>query len=387
MSAFKPSADDGAMTLAMDRMAQSLRDSASTQEPDWDAMEARLMAQVEVQEVQERKATRYRSMGAGFLALAASFALWMGHTQAPQATSEQPLAAAVEPVRSRVVDASTLAEVRWTDEVWRDASSLKSGDILEPTGELALATIGQVRWRLSPGARAVIVRASNEVRPTVRLERGSLHAKVVPVAPGSGIDESFAVEVAQTRVAVHGTEFTVDVRDASLLVTVDEGVVGVGPVGSNGRTERALLTAPTQAEVSADGASTVTRLPYGEAVAPTPADVRGARGLKPISRDKEERGDVTAPAVMPEVAVRPLSTQTLRSAVEGCFASAYSVRSDVNLQVSTVLDLRLNPDGSVVGARFSPPLKPEFQACVGAALERGFTPGTPSQTLPFSLGK
>src|SRR5205085_6851243 len=85
---------------------------------------------------------------------------------------------------------------------------------------------------------------------TIELAYGSVHADVVPRAEG----EAFAVEIEHTRVAVHGTSFTVSREGDRVVVEVAHGSVAVGPTGHPGSTQGWLLVGPDQASFSLDGA-------------------------------------------------------------------------------------------------------------------------------------
>ena len=96
---------------------------------------------------------------------------------------------------------------------------------------------------------------------TLELERGSVQAEVVPRAPAEGLVEAFAVEVGQTRVAVHGTSFTVTRLADGVLVDVEHGAVAIGPTSHHGDTTGHLLVGPSRAIFSTRGGSVARFVP------------------------------------------------------------------------------------------------------------------------------
>src|SRR5262249_7964748 len=111
-----------------------------------------------------------------------------------------------------------------------------------------------VTFTVAPGSRIQLTRADRDgERPgalTIALNEGSVHAEVRPQAQG----EAFAVEVGHTRVAVHGTSFTVSRDGDRVIVEVAPGSVAIGPTGHPGSTQGWLLVGPDQASFSLDGA-------------------------------------------------------------------------------------------------------------------------------------
>ena len=107
---------------------------------------------------------------------------------------------------------------------------------------------GVVSLALAPNSRIEVV--ANDLGTTehtggvtVALSRGSLHADVTPRTEG----EVFAVEVERTRIAVHGTSFTVSREGDRVIVDVAHGSVAVGPVGHPGATHGWLVVGPDRA--------------------------------------------------------------------------------------------------------------------------------------------
>ncbi|MEI2708311.1 MAG: FecR domain-containing protein [Chitinophagaceae bacterium] len=123
----------------------------------------------------------------------------------------------------------------------------------------------------------------------VRLERGSLRVEVQPDLAKQGLVDVLAVEVGDTRVAVHGTAFTVSVREGEVVVEVEHGVVTVGPTGQRGATTGYQLPAGSRAAFSLDGG-------------------KRARWLAPTSKSAPEpvaAANMPAPDAAPALSVAP----------------------------------------------------------------------------------
>src|SRR5262249_7983131 len=121
---------------------------------------------------------------------------------------------------------------------------------------------GAVAWTLAPRGRVVVRSLGvSGVGHTVELERGSIRAEVTPRDPAEGLIEAFAVEVENTRGAVHGTAFSVTREGDSVIVDVEHGSVAVGPKGHVGVTTGHLLVGPKRAAFSLDGGRTARLLP------------------------------------------------------------------------------------------------------------------------------
>src|SRR4029079_6822731 len=114
---------------------------------------------------------------------------------------------------------------------------------------------GVVSFTLAPRSR-VEMASSDPGSMTVTLIHGSIHADVIPHPNG----EAFAVEIDRTRVAAHGTSFTVTRHENHAMVDIEHGAVAVGPVGHPGSTQGWLLVGPDRAMFSLDGAREATWL-------------------------------------------------------------------------------------------------------------------------------
>lgn len=101
---------------------------------------------------------------------------------------------------------------------------------------------------LGPGSKALVGRLGGSAeRQRVRLDAGHLSCSV----PKLGEAREFSVVTPDARVVVHGTRFTVDVREAEggkphTCVRVTEGKVSVHGVGADANTAAVFLTAGSQ---------------------------------------------------------------------------------------------------------------------------------------------
>ncbi|WP_437874997.1 FecR domain-containing protein [Sorangium sp. So ce513] len=235
---------------AREHMEQLLR-AEEPPEPRWDAIERELFARIEEPAPVRRAAPPRRSplgRALGFAAAAAAiaFAILAAGRSAP------PVAVAPAPPRAR-----DLAEIPRAPGAADDLDfrALRPGDSVETAAyAVSFADVGSVRWTLLPDSRAVVraVGAAG-VGHVIALERGSVRADVVTRAPEEGLVEAFAVEVDGTRVAVHGTLFTVTRLDGRVEVDVEHGTVAVGPAAYRGATTARLLVGPSRGTFSLDG--------------------------------------------------------------------------------------------------------------------------------------
>jgi hypothetical protein len=278
-------------------------------------------------------------------------------------------------------------------------SELEVGEVAQ-TGRRAAQydKPGVVSLAVAPNSRVEVV-ANDLDREhsggiTVNLARGSLHAEVTPRSFG----EVFAVEVERTRIAVHGTSFTVTREGDKVVVEVAHGSVAVGPVGHPGATHGWLVVGPDRAAFTLDGAREATWLPADETAV---AVVEPAAGAPPVaaldahaSRVKRQatapargepvassaRGDNSAPASKvsgwgegAHVEGRDPSEHEAAEAssivrqLAACYekqASAFSFR----FSVDSALKLTILPTGAIREGVFSPPLSPTLMTCADKAI-------------------
>jgi hypothetical protein len=280
-------------------------------------------------------------------------------------------------------------------------SSLAVGEVAETGGAAAVYDRpGPVRLTLAPNSRSVVV--ANDFREgprggiTLALARGSIHAAVTQHSDG----EIFAVEVEQTRVAAHGTAYSVTREANRLVVDVAEGTVAIGPVGHRGATHGWLLTAPARAAFSLDGARQATWLEATPPVAvgsvrePTavPAlpvaqgsNARPPRPALPTTRgepasiakneesaDSAERNAPTwgygVSASGGDASDRETAAiATILRQLESCYEKQIGAGA-VQFSVESSLLLTLTPSGAIREGVFTPPLSPTLMTCADKAI-------------------
>jgi hypothetical protein len=264
---------------------------------------------------------------------------------------------------------------------------VRLGDVIEPRGvSVTLERPGKLTMILDHESRARFhVEHSSADAPAggtlvLTLDRGAVEARVVPVASG----QAFAVDVEDSRVAVHGTHFRVARTAERVAVDLREGIISIGRVLDVASRQAPLVAAPAHADfVAADviGTLTVTREP---SALRAPAAIRSAASTTAIATPQPEHTRTepapARPAAAETGADRP-ETQAGRSGqpaaaprsdadVEGELANAVRAcmaerphAENVTVVVRTMLLLDLGGDGSVRGARFEPPVALDVNEC------------------------
>lgn len=333
------------------KLQQLVREARAAQlDPDavdYQRLERRLMDEVRRAPPAPARASHpsRRSTWAA-LALAAGATLWLVRAQAPvDAPSARDSAPAADPLV-------------------QDGESLAIGArVIADERAVSVTHAGRATWKLAPSSSALLT--AKGTRITVELERGSVLSEVVP----SSEPETFVVEAAGARVAVHGTVFRVSLEADRLEVQVRAGVVAVGPRGA---APAYLLEAPTNAVFSTDGLSgTINRRP-ANALPSRPS-------APPKGRARAAASTSAAASTPPKVARLELPHEPSINDIEAGIAQSFDVTSDcfrrhtpspdgVEVTVRTALSLRIMPDGSATHAEFQPPLSPDAEACARAAL-------------------
>lgn len=379
---------------ALGRLTGELR-AAPAPTLDWDRVEAELLRRTALEAARRRRrrpVSAWGSLGAFAAAAAAVVMLIAGTARHDVAVTRDRGAA--EPV-----------DVRGLPTVPQEEGSLPRYQVqalpphalIESGGEpLQLTLEGVATWILGPHSRA-IVHATDRAPHVVELVEGSIFAEVVPRRSSDEIVESFVVEVAGTRVAVHGTVFSV-VREGDVVnVEVTRGTVTVGPSSYRGATTGHLLVSPAAASFDADTGAFVKRLPRSvpdSAVAaaeaqPAPAldrDTPGDDAASVEALDDQPRRRPTAarttssataeepapvaPDPAPPAELPKLSVGQARGLVVGCLSgnAKRDEGTDTLVTISSQVTAVLAADGSVEAVRFSPPLRPDLQSRCGGAL-------------------
>ena len=307
-----------------------------------------------------------------------------------------------------------------------DLSSLEVGAVAETDARAAVYNRqGVVTFALAPNSRIEVV--ANDVETTrsggitVALSRGSIHADVTPRTEG----EVFAVEVERTRIAVHGTSFTVSRDGDRVTVDVAHGSVAVGPVGHPGSTHGWLVVGPERATFSLDGGRYANWLPRPAEIAAPPtepaadaaiaavSDGRAARPKRPSSvATTAPRGDLVASSA--KVEVRSVQGPTPKGWGEGVRADGHTATEQEASEVSTILqklaacyekqasafgvrfsvesslELSIAANGAIREGVFTPPLSPTLMGCADKAIGAAHFPGsdTPRQIrIPVQLSR
>jgi hypothetical protein len=376
---------------------------------DWDAVDRELFARVE----QERRLERARAVsprmpawgvGAAVLAAAACFALVAGKAhpsvQAIQARSiEAPVVAAAEPPAGNVVGILGGGDLLIDGKPAAVGATLHLGNVIETRGtSVTVERPGKLSMILEAGTRATVTHVQGAL--VLALDTGAVEAQVVPVPSG----EAFAVDVAGSRVAVHGTHLRVAVAGAAaaaaepdaehVVVDLSEGVVVIGAAPREGSTVGALVTAPAHAvfaPLDVAGTLQVTheaaavRPPHAIAApAPSPA-LLGTVASSPVApappRPAEPRSSSpVASPYAPNAAASPVARPAPPAAAPGPASAAAAPAADpgaaatlsaaVRSVVMTTLHVDLDADGNVRAARFDPPVAPDVNTCAAAAIYR-----------------
>jgi hypothetical protein len=418
-----PASPDHGASRALRSMIDEMRAEA-TPDLKWAEVERKLMIEVvksdAARAAQRAAAPRSPFMQAfAFAAAAALIALGVS-----TANSGAPTASAA-PVAPIAVDLAQLhaAPGEPGESGARDLAQLDVGDVVVTSdAPLTFRREGVVAFTLAPSSRITVRSVGNSrgIGTTVELEQGALRAEVVPRPASEGLVEAFAVEVARTRVAVHGTAFTVGRTDTGIIVDVEHGTVAVGPTGNVGVTTGHILVGPSRATFSLDGGATSRFLPREPAEAApaiaaaaplAPATPLGALAITEAQDPAPSAPGAhlavaphlaiaaigapvaplpsDAPAAPPAIPAAPaaLNEVVISARLHECFERASLGIADQTNAVSviSVLHLTLQADGSVRSAIFDPPLKAELMACAGGAISGKFVDGNRRIDLPVTF--
>jgi hypothetical protein len=327
-------------TGALDRLVEEAR-SEGAPALDWDAIEASLMKRV-AETPRARAPNRARTFTAVLAAAAllsiGGFLVVRSHEVLPDAARRAPVAEREAPRVRRTVNGDELAP----------GAVVTSG--AEP---VVVEHRGHVTWTLSPESTAHVESVGDVV--SLAVDRGQVSAEVVK----SRKSESFVVRVERTRVAVHGTRFRVTRLSDSVRVEVDEGIVGVGPVGRAGFD----LRAPDAATLTFDGVRTDVTATTGNVQSPAASAAKqGSRSTRP----KTAYFAPIEPDGLPRGALA--GVEQVVSSVERCLRENTVSADDLRVSVETRLTLRVDPKGTVGEAVFAPPLAPNVGTCVDEAI-------------------
>ena len=310
---------------ALSRVLSEVR-AESAPELDWERIEARLG---EEPRMPPADGTPSRGLRAAFVLAAAGLALTIGWVAAG---GRAPMASPTLPEAPRhALDGDTLGTGSRIDAI---------------TDEVAVEHARHSRWTLERGGRASVTTGGGIVR--VELEQGALVARVVP----SQKQETFVVEAAGTRVAVHGTAFRVALTADHVDVAVTEGTVLVGPRDRPGSGRP--VSANENSSFSLSGVPLVGETPANPKASRPSVDHRGASGTgRP--RELAEQPSIDE--------VEKVVSQVLELGAT-CFQSRTATANGVRVTASTTVTLRALPNGGVELVALDPPLAPPVQRCV-----------------------
>jgi len=308
---------------------------------NWDAIEERLVRHAQRSApVEARRPSLYPIAWAG-LAVAAAASLWLVSERAGVSLPQAP---------PEVIEA--------TEPLRRNGNALGIGSrVASEEREVSVDHAGRATWTLAPGSSAIL--AERGERITVRLERGSVLSEVVR----NPRPETFIVEAAGSRIAVHGTVFRVQLEGERVIVQVREGTVAVGPLGA---VPGFFLKAPAHGDFAADGRSgSIDGRPLGESEdrRRQPLKLGAARppGAAPSSSGQAP-SEVELP-VEPSINDIEAGIARIVDATSDCFSRNTKSTEGVQITVRTALSLQIEGSGAVSNVDFQPPLSPDVEEC------------------------
>jgi hypothetical protein len=324
--------------------------SDAVPEPDWDALETRLMRRVRSGEPPRTTSRSWHTVALPGLALAGAAlaaVLWLRPAPRPGSAGAP-------------VSMTSSGSGRDGDELALD-SSVRASE--EP---VTIQHRGRARWTLAPHSAATLLERSERV--VVRLESGAMEANVVP----SGRD-AFTVEVGQAKVTVRGTVFKVELRGDRIRVAVSEGSVGIAPRSSTG-TPTFVLEAGSRGDFSLDGRT--GHIDKAERVKPQPSAPKSkaaAAGDREAQAAAAQASPPPAPSALPaqpSISDIESGVMDLVNVTGSCFTRHTAPGDGVEVTVRTAVALHIGPDGLVTDLEFSPPLSPAVDACAESGIRQ-----------------
>jgi ferric-dicitrate binding protein FerR (iron transport regulator) len=404
----------------MGELIATLRDEWGVQESenvDWRAIERTVFARIKRERSAER--ARFSAGRHGLWALAGAIAVAFLGVVAVLAGKGREIAR-VDPVTNRDGRAGKIVDLGGAGPVLVNGSAARSGalvvlgDVIETRGsEVTIAREGSVTFTVENNSRLSV----SDVRgPLVlTLERGAVRAHVTPVADG----EAFAVDVAPSRVAVHGTLFRVSRAGSHAAVDLIEGVLSVGNAPRSGPVMGTIVTAPAHAEFMVSDAVATMKVTHDlDAVRPLapsalPSDAESAdvavqrlrakgqaegalpQWSPPINGRPSPRvvGSASAGPELAAGSSGPMPRQaaadaTASDAIESAVLACMAERphpDNVTVLVHTTLYLEIGDDGSVRTARFDPPVAPEVNGCASSAIYKAHFPQRGAVAIPVDF--
>jgi hypothetical protein len=363
-------------------VAEARRDAVP--DMDWDAIEASLMSRLKA-EPRARALPAGRSRSRGPFVLAFALAALAG-----AAAAAVGIVSRDRPAPAPAVAAAPQAPRTTTRSIEpRNGNALAIGDVVESgTTAVVVDHEGQATWTLEPDSSAHVEELGGVIR--VALDRGVLSAKVAK----SPRPESFVVRVEGTRVAVHGTVFRVSRLEHEVRVEVTEGVVGVGPVHGPSFDVAAPASATTTFEGvrtdlrhAARNVAKASEHPRAEVAQPAsadetaPAEEIATAEAPPQPEATPSTSAERAPAVVSRAAQESAPVPNVDSVVDAvrrCFRERTVTNGDLHVTVNTQMALRIQANGRVGEAVFTPPLAPNVRRCVDDSVGVMHFPSSPN---------
>ncbi|HEV3193726.1 MAG TPA: FecR domain-containing protein [Polyangiaceae bacterium] len=385
------------MSDRLDKLVREARNELGAREAhdvDWDSVDAALFDRI----AKERRAERLSSssfrlrawhFAAVAFAGAAIVAVALGRQQGPtpvagtRAGQDESAGAIIAVDREGDGEGFVLVNGAPASR----GAVVRLGDVIEPRGvSVTVERPGKLTIILEHESRAKfhVEHSSAEAPPAggmlvLTLERGAVEARVVPVVSG----QAFAVDVEDSRVAVHGTHFRVARTMGRVAVDLSEGVVSIGQLGG-GSMPATLVTAPAHAEFVTNNVPATLTVTHEPSALRAPVAIPSAAPIAAAPRPQAQRARTEAPpnraasgeagADRPEMHTDPAVPSPaaprsdadvevdLANAVRACMAERPHAEN-VTVIVRTVLVLDLSADGSVRGARFEPPVALDVNEC------------------------
>jgi hypothetical protein len=312
---------------------------------DWARVEERLLRQT-ARHAPRAERSPYPFAWAA-LAVAAALAIWLVSERSSDSLPQAPppIIEATEPLR-------------------RNGNALALGGRVEARErEVAVDHQGRATWTLAPSSSALLTERGERI--TVRLERGSVLSEVVP----SPKPETFVVEAAGTRIAVHGTVFRVELESGRVIVQVREGTVAVGPIGA---VPAFFLKAPAHGDFATDGRSgSIDGRPLGESEERRAQPLRLGPSRAPITGPSSSVLAPLSSAELPnEPSINDIETGIARivDITSECFSQNTKGAEGVQITVRSALSLSIADTGAVSDVDFQPPLSPDVEECAASGI-------------------
>jgi ferric-dicitrate binding protein FerR (iron transport regulator) len=330
-----------------EELRRLLRDARAEKpaDVDWARVEERVMRQTARSAPQAERSPYPFAWAA--LAVAAVAAIWLvtersGDTL-PQAPP--PIIEATEPLR-------------------RNGNALALGTRVEARDrEVAVDHAGRATWTLAPSSSALLTAKGDLI--SLRLERGSVLSEVVQ----SPKPETFIVEAAGTRIAVHGTVFRVELEGGRVIVKVRAGTVAVGPIGA---VPAFVLKAPAHGDFATDGRSgSIDGRPLGESEERRAQPLRLAPSRAPsIGSSSSVLAPVSSAELPSEPSINDIEAGIARivEVTSDCFSKNTQGAEGVQITVRTALSLSIADSGAVSDVDFQPPLSPDVEECAAGGI-------------------